>query len=112
MLAGDGDAILFTSSSAAVRSDGPAHNSTGFSARGLARSLARQLWPEGIDVATVLVDDSVGVPDQRDWTDHPNEEWIHPDHVADTYWHVANRHPNALTPELDSGTHAADISFV
>lgn len=111
MLAEDGGTILFTSSSAAVHSGGPAHNSAGFGARGLARSLARQLWPEGIHVATVLIDGSVGRPDQRDWADHPDEEWIHPDHVAETYWHVANQHPSAWTLELDIRAHAAHISF-
>ncbi len=111
MLAGDGGAILFTSSSAAVRSDGVAHSSAGFGARGLARSLARQLWPEGIYVATVLVNGSVGRPDQREWADHPDGEWIHPDRVAETYWHVANQHPSAWTLELDIRVHAADINF-
>lgn len=111
MLAGDGGAILFTSSSAAVRSGGAAHSSAGFGVRGLARSLARQLWPEGIHVATVLVDGSVGRPDQREWADHPDGEWIHPDRVAETYWHVANQHPSAWTLELDIRAHAADINF-
>jgi hypothetical protein len=51
----------------------------------LSRSLAHQLWPEGIHIANVLVDGSVAKPSQRNWSDTLDEEWIHPDHVADSY---------------------------
>lgn len=111
MLAGNDGTILFTSAPFALRGSGAGHNPAGFAARGLARSLAHQLWPEGIHVANVLIDGSVGKPGQRDWADHPTEEWIHPDHVADTYWHLVEQHPSAWTLELDLRAHAADISF-
>jgi NAD(P)-dependent dehydrogenase (short-subunit alcohol dehydrogenase family) len=107
----DGGTILFTSSSAALRGGGVAHNSAGFAGRGLARSLAYHLWPEGIHVANVLIDGSVGKPEQRDWADHPDEEWIHPDHAAETYWYLVEQHPSAWTLELDLRAHAADIKF-
>lgn len=110
MLAEDGGTILFTSSPAALRG-GVAHNSASFAGRGLARSLAYHLWSEGIHVANVLIDGSVGKPDQRDWADHPDEEWINPDHVAETYWHLVEQHPSAWTLELDLRAHAANIGF-
>jgi NAD(P)-dependent dehydrogenase (short-subunit alcohol dehydrogenase family) len=111
MLREDGGTILFTSSPAALRGGGAAHNSTSFAGRGPARSLAYHLWPEGVHVANVLIDGSVGKPDQRDWADHPDEEWIHPDHAAETYWYLVEQHPSAWTLELDIRAHAADISF-
>jgi len=111
MLAGDGGAILFTSSRAARRGGDPAHHSAGFAARGLARSLAHQLWPEGVHVANVLVDGGVARPDQRDWADLPDDEWIHPDHVAETYWHLVEQPSSAWTLELDLRARASPIGF-
>jgi NAD(P)-dependent dehydrogenase (short-subunit alcohol dehydrogenase family) len=111
MLAAEGGTILFTSASFARRGGDVAHNPAGFAGRGLARSLAHHLWPEGIHVANVLVDGSVAKPDQRDWSDTPDEEWIHPDHVADTYWHLVEQHRSAWTLELDLRAHAAPIRF-
>jgi NAD(P)-dependent dehydrogenase (short-subunit alcohol dehydrogenase family) len=111
MLAENGGTILFTSAPFALRGGGTVHNPAGFAARGLARSLATQLWSEGVHVANVLIDGSVGKPDQRDWADHPDDEWIHPDHVADTYWHLVEQHSSAWTLELDLRAHAAGISF-
>jgi NAD(P)-dependent dehydrogenase (short-subunit alcohol dehydrogenase family) len=40
-----------------------------------------------------------------------SEEWIHPDHAAETYWHLVEQHPSAWTLELDLRAHAADIKF-
>ncbi|EMA54637.1 SDR family NAD(P)-dependent oxidoreductase [Halococcus salifodinae] len=111
MLAEDGGTILFTSASFALRGGDTAHNPAGFAGRGLARSLAHQLWPEGVHVANVLVDGSVAKPGQRDWSETPDEEWIHPDHVADSYWHLVKQHPSAWTLELDLRAYAAPIRF-
>lgn len=112
MLDGDGGTVLFTSSRAAVRGDGgPAHGSAGFAARGLARALAHRLWPEGVHVANVLVDGPVAAPGDRGWSDRPDDQWLHPDHVADTYWHLAEQPRSAWTLELDLRAHAAPIGF-
>lgn len=111
MLAEDGGTIIFTSSQFALRGGDTAHNPAGFAARGLARSLAHQFWSEGVHIANVLIDGSVGKPGQRDWANHPDEEWIHPDHVAETYWHIVEQPPSAWTLELDLRAHAAPIRF-
>ncbi|MDY6819568.1 MAG: SDR family NAD(P)-dependent oxidoreductase [Halobacteriales archaeon] len=112
MLDTDGGTIIFTGSGAAVRGTGSAaHHSAGFAGRGLARSLAHELWPTGIHVAHVLVDGPVGAPGHRDWSDQPDAAWIHPDHVADTYWHLVEQPKSAWTLELDIRAHAGDISF-
>ncbi|MFB6300849.1 MAG: SDR family NAD(P)-dependent oxidoreductase [Halobacteriales archaeon] len=112
MLDTDGGTIIFTGSAAAVRGTGSAaHHSAGFAGRGLARSLANELWPAGIHIAHVLVDGAVGAPGDREWSDLPDEEWIHPDHVAETYWHLIEQPESAWTLELDIRAHASDISF-
>lgn len=109
MLTEDGGTILFTASGLALRGGNPAHQPAGFAGRGLARSLAHQLWPEGIHIANVLIDGGVGTPDQQDWAEAPAEGWIHPDHVVDTYWHLVEQHPSAWTLELDLRAYGGPI---
>ena len=59
----------------------------------------------------VIIDGNVGKPGQRDRADLPDDEWIHPDRVADTYWYPVEQHSSAWTLELDLGAHAAPIGF-
>jgi hypothetical protein len=59
----------------------------------------------------VIIDGNVGKLGQRDWANLPDDEWIHPDRVADTYWHLVEQHSSAWTLELDLGAHAAPIGF-
>lgn len=112
MRGGGGGTIILTGSAATLRGTGDtANHSAGFAARGLARSLAHDLWPEGIHVAHAIVDGAVGAPGQRDWADLPDEQWIDPDAVADAYWFLVEQPPSAWTLELDLRAHAAEISF-
>lgn len=113
MLDNDGGTILFTGSWSSVRTSGrrAPHHSANFATRALARSMAQYLWPQGIHVAHVLVDGPVGRLDQRDWVDVPDDHWIHPDHVAETLWHLVQQPPSAWTLELDLRARGAEIRF-
>ncbi len=64
--------------------------------RSLCQSLARQLWPEGIHVALVIVDGIIQMPDQP-----ANEQALKPDDIAKTYLSLAHQPKSAWTFELE-----------
>jgi NAD(P)-dependent dehydrogenase (short-subunit alcohol dehydrogenase family) len=57
--------ILFSGATSSVRGRGgaSAFSSAKFGVRGLAESLARELWPKGIHVAHAVIDGVIGPPD-------------------------------------------------
>ncbi len=65
--------------------------------RSLCESLARQLWPEGIHVALVVIDGMVKLPS----TERPEEQLILPEDAAVTYRHLATQPRSAWTFELE-----------
>lgn len=70
--------------------------------RSLAQSLARQLGPEGIHVALVVVDGIVDLPATRErMADRRDEDFIQPAHVAETMLYLARQPRSAWTFELD-----------
>ncbi|MFC7070197.1 SDR family NAD(P)-dependent oxidoreductase [Halobaculum lipolyticum] len=73
-----------------------------FGSRGLAESMARELGPEGVHVAHVVIDGGILGPDVE--TDTP-EEYLDPDAVADSYWHLVEQGRSAWTLELDLRPH-------
>jgi len=100
--------ILFTGATASVR------GGAGFAAfaggkhalRALAQSMARELGPKGIHVAHVVVDGMIDTAATRarleDAEARAREEAIlHPDHVAESYWHLHAQPRSAWTHELD-----------
>ncbi|MBZ2169661.1 MULTISPECIES: SDR family NAD(P)-dependent oxidoreductase [Marinobacter] len=96
--------IVVTSASAALR--GRANTAPFASAkaaqRSLAQSLARQLGPEGIHVANVILDGVVDLPrTRRALPDKPDEFFIQPSAVADAVWMLTQQAPSAWTFELD-----------
>jgi NADP-dependent 3-hydroxy acid dehydrogenase YdfG len=96
--------IIITSASAATR--GRANTAPFASAkaaqRSLAQSLARQLGPEKIHVANVLIDGVVDLPRTREWlTDKPDDFFVKPAAVADAVWSLCQQDPSAWTFELD-----------
>jgi NAD(P)-dependent dehydrogenase (short-subunit alcohol dehydrogenase family) len=104
MLDGDGGTVLFTGASFSVRGEpgvlGPA--SAKFGARGLAESLAREFGPQGVHVAHVTIDGPVDTPERRE--NHPEgdpAEWLDPDAVARTYWHLVEQDRSAWSFEVD-----------
>lgn len=70
--------------------------------RSLAQSLARQLGPEKIHVAYVVVDGVVDLPRTREMMpDKPDEFFIQPAAVADVVWALCQQPQSAWTFELD-----------
>ncbi|MFB6352566.1 MAG: SDR family NAD(P)-dependent oxidoreductase, partial [Halobacteriales archaeon] len=61
MLAGDGGTVIFTGATSAVRGRGgaAAFSAAKFAGRGLAESMARELGPDGIHVAHVVIDGQI-----------------------------------------------------
>ena len=104
MLDTGGGTVIFTGATTSVRGR---EGAVGFSAakfacRGLAESMARELGPEGIHVAHVVIDGGVLPP-------HDNvaaaEEYLDPDAIADSYWHLVEQDRSAWTLELDLRPH-------
>ncbi|QLD87643.1 SDR family NAD(P)-dependent oxidoreductase [Natronomonas salina] len=108
MLDGDGGTIIFTGATTAVRGK---EGAVGFSAakfacRGMAESMARELGPEGIHVAHVVIDGGILPPDGD--VDDP-EEYLDPDAIADSYWHLVEQDRSAWTLELDLRPHVEEF---
>jgi NAD(P)-dependent dehydrogenase (short-subunit alcohol dehydrogenase family) len=100
----DSASIIVTSASAATR--GRANTAPFASAkaaqRSLAQSLARQLGPEKIHVANVVIDGVVDLPRTREMLpDKPDDFFVQPSAVADAVWSLCQQDPSAWTFELD-----------
>jgi NAD(P)-dependent dehydrogenase (short-subunit alcohol dehydrogenase family) len=97
-------AILFTGATAGVKA-GPKSVSFGpakFAMRGLAQSLARDLGPKGVHVAWINVDGSIDIPGARGRKPTLNDgDFLKPEAIAETYWHLAHQDPSAWTMELE-----------
>ena len=100
--------ILFTGASASVR------GKAGFSAfagakhalRALAQSMARELAPEGIHVAHVVIDGPIDMPWIREnfpklVAERPADGLLAPDAIAESYWSLHSQARSAWTFELD-----------
>ena len=100
--------MLFTGATASVR------GGSGFSAfaggkhalRALAQSMAKELMPQNIHVAHVIIDG----PIDTEWTrqrfpdmvkERPVDGLLQPDDIAETYWTIHNQKRSAWTFETD-----------
>jgi NAD(P)-dependent dehydrogenase (short-subunit alcohol dehydrogenase family) len=96
--------MLFTGATAGVKA-GPRSIAFGpakFAMRGLAQSLARDLGPKGIHVAWINVDGSIDIPGARGLKPSLQDgDFLKPDAIAETYWHLAHQDPSAWTMELE-----------
>jgi NAD(P)-dependent dehydrogenase (short-subunit alcohol dehydrogenase family) len=106
---GDGGTVIFTGATTAVRGR---ENAVGFSAakfacRGMAESMARELGPGGIHVAHVVIDGQVLPTDGPGARD--TEEFLDPDAIADSYWHLVEQDRSSWTLELDLRPHVEDF---
>ena len=97
-------AILFTGATAGVKA-GPMSVSFGpakFAMRGLAQSLSRDLGPKGIHVVWINVDGSIDIPGARGLKPTLRDgDFLKPEAIAETYWHLAHQDPSAWTMELE-----------
>ena len=102
MIAAGEGAMIFTGATSSVRGgDWLAFSSAKFALRGLAQSLARELWPRGIHVAHIIVDGLIGSCDS---TESP-EPVLDPDRMADAYFQLTQQDRSAWTLELDLRPH-------
>jgi len=102
-------AILFSGATSSIRGRGgaSAFSSAKFGVRGLAESLARELWPQGIHVAHIIIDGEIGSgSDNPSPADPPA---LHPDAMALSYWNLVTQDPSAWTLELDLRPHREDF---
>ncbi len=100
MLVTGGGTMLFTGATSSVRGGGwLGFSSAKFALRGLVQSLARELWPQGVHVAHVVIDGIIGEPGVV--SNSEAEPLLDPDHIADAYWQLANQQRSAWTLELD-----------
>jgi len=105
---GTGGTIVFTGATSSVRGRGgaAAFSSAKFAVRGLAESMAREFGPQGVHVAHVVIDGGILPPGQE--VEQP-EEYLDPDAVADSYWHLVEQDRSAWTLELDLRPHVEEF---
>ncbi len=102
MIAAGTGTMIFTGATSSVRGGGwLAFSSAKFALRGLAQSLARELWPQGIHVAHIVVDGLIG---PNEGNDAP-EPMLQPDRMADAYFQLSQQDQSAWTLELDLRPH-------
>jgi len=98
--------ILFTGATSSVRGAAITFSSAKFGLRGLAQSMARELWPKGIHVAHIIVD---GVIQESEFSteteDQAVEPLMNPAAIAETYWGLVKQDRSAWTLELDLRPH-------
>ena len=112
MLERDGGTVIFTGATSAVRGRGGAlaFSAAKFAARGMAESMARELGPEGIHVAHVVVDGQILGPDTPErYPGREEETFLDPDAMAETYWHLVEQDRSAWTLELDLRPHVEEF---
>lgn len=108
MLELGGGTVIFTGATSAVRGRGGAlaFSAAKFAVRGMAESMARELGPEGIHVAHVVIDGQIDTPAlRRAQPDRDPETLLDPDAIAESYWHLIQQDRSAWTLELDVRPH-------
>jgi len=100
--------ILFTGATASLRGRAGLAGFAGakHALRALAQSMARELGPEGIHVAHVVVDGPIDMPWIRErfpelLASRPADGLLAPDAIAESYWALHGQPRSAWTHELD-----------
>lgn len=97
--------ILFTGASAGVK--GFPMSATfamgKFGLRGLAQSMARELHPQNIHVAHVVVDGGIRNPERgrMEGSDDSPDKLLDPDAIAESYFHLLRQHRSAWSWEIE-----------
>lgn len=105
--AGEGT-VIFTGATTSIRGREGAvgFSAAKFAARGLAESMARELGPDGVHVAHTVLDGGI-LPPESD-IEAP-EEYLDPDAIAESYWHLVEQDRSAWTLELDLRPHVEEF---
>lgn len=96
--------ILFTGATASLRGGAGFANlaSPKFALRAVAQSLARELGPEGIHVAHVIIDGQIRSPRYESLlSERGPDSLLEPEAIAETYLALHRQHRSAWTHELD-----------
>eukprot|EP00562_Extubocellulus_spinifer_P024193 CAMPEP_0178659936 /NCGR_PEP_ID=MMETSP0698-20121128/26853_1 /TAXON_ID=265572 /ORGANISM="Extubocellulus spinifer, Strain CCMP396" /LENGTH=383 /DNA_ID=CAMNT_0020302551 /DNA_START=158 /DNA_END=1310 /DNA_ORIENTATION=+ len=103
-----GGTIIFTGATASVRGAGnfSAFAVTKMGLRALAQSMARELGPNNIHVAHVVIDGVVDTPwIRKNFADAlnrlPPDGICKPDQIAEAYWQISRQHRSAWSHEID-----------
>ncbi|MFQ3320842.1 MAG: NAD(P)-dependent dehydrogenase (short-subunit alcohol dehydrogenase family) [Natronomonas sp.] len=113
MATGDGGTIIFTGATTSQRGREGAlgFSAAKFACRGMAQSMARELGPEGIHVAHVVIDGQIlppdGVPDNRDPV-----SFLDPDAIANSYWSLVEQDVETMTHEVHVTNGTQSIEFL
>ena len=107
-----GGIILFTGATSSIRGRQGAidFSSAKIALRGMADSMARELWPHGVHVAHVIVDgviDTAAVRRQMDID--PDEPLLDPEHIANVYWSLVEQERSAWSFELEVRPHTEEF---
>ena len=71
--------------------------------RTLAEAMAKQLWPAGVHVASIIIDGVVDEPVARSqMPDKPDQFFVHPADVAEMALSLARQMPSAWTFEMEA----------
>ncbi len=104
MIAARKGAMVFTGATSSVRGGGwLAFSSAKFALRGLAQALARELWPQGVHVAHVIVDGLIG--ERGCARADAAEPALDPEQMAEAYFQLVEQDRSAWTLELDLRPH-------
>ena len=100
--------LIFTGATASLR--GSAHFAAFAAAKGglrqLAQSMARELGPKGIHVASVIIDGVIDSPRMHErfrerMAQLPADGALQPAHIAEVYWQLHNQPRDAWSFEVD-----------
>lgn len=96
--------VIFTGATASLRGGAGFVNlaSPKFALRAVAQSLARELGPQGIHVAHVVIDGQIHSPRYAHLeAERGPDSLLDPAQIAATYWHLHTQHKSAWTFECD-----------
>lgn len=95
-------AIMFTGASASIKgfSQSAPFAMGKFALRGLAQSMARELAPQGVHVAHVVIDGGIASTNRNVVSDVP-DSLLSPDDIAQTYWQIMLQPRSAWTWEIE-----------
>ena len=73
-----------------------------FGLRALSQSMARELGPQGVHVAHVIIDGQINTPRVQEMSpDRDENTMLSPDAIAETYWRLHTQNRTTWTLELD-----------